>query len=61
MEGLIMKTKITKKVKQELKNILDNTGYWSNETREYIEQFDFISRNKLHSAAQVYNKYKYGL
>jgi len=56
-----MKTKITKKVKQELKNILDNTGYWSNETREYIEQFDFISRNKLHSAAQVYNKYKYGL
>jgi len=61
MEGLIMKTKITKKVKQELKNILDNTGYWSNETREYIEQFDFISRNKLHGAAQVYNKYKYGL
>lgn len=56
-----MKTKITKKVKQELKNILDNTGYWSNETREYIEQFDFISRNKLHGAAQVYNKYKYGL
>lgn len=56
-----MKSRITKQVKEELKGILDNTGYWSNETREYIEQFDYSSRRKLHSMAQSYDKYKMGL
>lgn len=56
-----MKSRITKKVQQELKSILDNTGYWSDETRKYIEQFDYISRNRLHSMAQAYDKYKMGL
>lgn len=56
-----MKTRITKQVKADLKQILDNTGYWSNETRKYIEQFDYISRNRLHSMAQAYDKYKMGL
>lgn len=55
------KTRITKQVKKELKQILDSSGYWSTETRKYIEQFDFITRNKLHSIAQVYDKYQYGL
>jgi NADH:ubiquinone oxidoreductase subunit E len=56
-----MKNRITKNVKDELKNILNNTGYWSNETREYIEQFNDTSRLKLHSMAQAYDKYKMGL
>ena len=56
-----MKTRITKQVKQELKIIIDNAGYWSSETREYIEQFNYVSAKKLHSIAQVYSKYQYGL
>lgn len=56
-----MKSRITKQVKSELKNILDNTGYWSEETRNFIEQFDYTTRQKLHSMAQVYDKYQYGL
>lgn len=52
-----MKSRITKQVKAELKQILDNTGYWSTETRNYIEQFDYTSRTKLHSMAQAYTKY----
>lgn len=61
MKGDIMKTKITKQVKQELKNILDTKGYWSNKTREYIEQFDFVTANKLHIMSQTYTKYGYGI
>ena len=56
-----MKITITKKVKQELKQILDNTGYWSEQTRDFISQFDYISTKKLHSISQVYDKYGYGL
>ena len=56
-----MQNKITKKVKQELKSILDQHGYWSSETRKFIEQFDYISAKKLHGIAHVYDKYQYGL
>lgn len=56
-----MKSKITKKVKQELKNLLDEKGYWSNEVREYTEQFEYNAAKKLHSMAQTYDKYNYGL
>ena len=56
-----MNNKITKKVKAELKEIVDRTGYWSAETREYIEQFPWCVAKKLHSIAHVYNKYGYGL
>lgn len=55
------KTRITKQVKAELKQLIDTTGYWSEETRNFLEQFDYISRTKLHSMAQVYDKYRYGL
>lgn len=56
-----MKTRITKQVKQELKSILDNNGYWNDITREFISQFDFVTASKLHQLAQVYSKYQYGL
>jgi len=56
-----MKNTITKKVKSELKIILDQYGYWSEETRKYIEQFEYIASRKLHNMAQCYDKYKYGL
>lgn len=57
----MLKSRITKQVKQELKNILDQYGYWSDETRNFLSQFDFTTRNKLHSISQVYTKYGYGL
>ena len=53
-----MKTKITKQVKQELKTLLDNHGYWSEEVRIYIEQFNYTTASKLHSKAQAYSKYR---
>lgn len=56
-----MKSRITKQVKKELKEILDQKGYWSDETRLYIEQFNSITQNKLHKIAQIYDKYNYGL
>jgi len=49
-----MKNRITKQVKADLKQILDNTGYWSEQTRQYIEQFDYTTRTKLHSMAHAY-------
>lgn len=57
----MLKSRITKQVKAELKKIIDDAGYWSNETREFLEQFDYISRTKLLTIAQVYDKYHYGL
>lgn len=56
-----MKVKITKKTKQELKKLIDQHGYWSDEVREYISQFHYPTAIKLQEKAQVYNKYKYGL
>ena len=56
-----MKNRITKNVKSELKNILDSTGYWSDETRNYIGQFEYTTARKLHQMAQVYIKYNEGL
>lgn len=53
-----MKIKITKKVKQELKSIIDNKGYWDNAVEEYISQFDFVSRSKLLTLASAYNSNK---
>lgn len=53
-----MKTRITKQVKQELKSIIDNIGYWSNELQQYVSKFDFVSRNKLLSLASAYNSNK---
>ncbi len=54
------KTRITKQVKQELKTLLNEKGYWSDEVREFIEQFEYITAKKLHSMAQVYDKYQEG-
>jgi len=56
-----MKKSITKKVISELKVILDQTGYWSNDTRNYIEQFTYLTATKLHTMAQAYTKYGYGM
>ena len=56
-----MKQNITKKALQELKTILDNTGYWSEQTRQFIEQFPYYQQQTLHQKAQVYCKYQYGL
>lgn len=56
-----MKKSITKKVVSELKVILDQTGYWSNETKDYIGQFTYLTASKLHAMAQAYAKYGYGM
>jgi hypothetical protein len=52
-----MKIRITKKIKGEIKELTIKYGYWSEEVRKYIEDFDFISRNKLHQLAQYIDKY----
>lgn len=54
-----MKIAITKKVKSELKSILDQYGYWSEQTREYIEQFDYISSQKLRGNRMLTGKQFY--
>ena len=56
-----MKNKVTKKVREELKKIIDQEGYWSEATRDYIAGFDYPARKVLHSLGQIYDKYKYGL
>lgn len=56
-----MRNRITKQVKEELKLLIDKTGYWSEQTREYISQFDYPSNRKLHTMAMTYEKYHYGL
>lgn len=55
-----MKNRITKQVKQELKELIDEKGYWSDEVREYIEQFEYYVAVKLHDMAIIYDKYKEG-
>lgn len=56
------KTRITKKVREDLKKLIDNHGYWSEEVKEYIEQFDYFSAGyKLNTKALTYWKYREGL
>lgn len=52
---------MTKKVKEEYKKILDIHGYWGNETLEFLQQFEYGTRKKLHGIGQAYCKYGYGL
>ena len=58
-----MKNRITKKVKEELKQIIDSEpeGYWSEKVKDYISQFTWITAQKLHEMAKMYSKYGYGL
>ena len=53
-----MKKRITQKVKNKIKHLIDNCkcGYWSDEVREYLEMFSYPSRLKLDSYAQAYWK-----
>ena len=48
---------ITRKVLQEFKTILDNTGYWSEQTRDFISQFPYHKQQILHQKAHAYTKY----
>ena len=50
------KQKLTKKVKDEFRIIIEKTGYWSEETRVFIEQFEYPARQKLHSLGQAISK-----
>jgi transcription antitermination factor NusA-like protein len=54
-----MKKNITKKVKQELKEIIDIKGYWSEDIKTFVSNFDHITRRKLLQIADVYEKYGY--
>ena len=55
-----MKYNITKQVKQEFKTLIDEKGYWSEEVREYIAQFEYTTAKKLHNMAHAYEKYNIG-
>ena len=57
----MLKTRITKQVKKDLKTILDQSGYWSTETENFISQFEYYTATKLHNMSQVYSKYGYGI
>lgn len=54
------KTRITKKVKAELKFLIDTKGYWSKEVREYIEQFYYYKARELHDMAHAYINHNEG-
>jgi hypothetical protein len=54
----MLKSKVTKKVKKELKEILNNAGYWSDETLKFMQQFDYVARKKLHDLSNVYNNHR---
>ena len=54
------KTCITKKVKAELKFLIDTKGYWSKEVREYIEQFHYYKTMELHDMAHAYINHNEG-
>ena len=47
-----MKNRITQKVKDELKSLVTIYGYWSNEVREYISNFEYSVALKLHDIAR---------
>ena len=50
-----MKNRITKQVKQELKSLIDTKGYWSEEVRDYLAQFDYYrTGERLHNMAHNY-------
>ena len=42
-----MKTRVTKKAKQELKQLIESKGYWSSEVKTYLSQYDYNSMTKL--------------
>jgi len=52
--------RITKKVKQELKTLINTKGYWSNEVKNYIAEFQYCDTIKLHNMALAYDKYREG-
>jgi len=54
-----MKKNITKKVKQELKEIVDSAGYWSEDIKTFVSNFDHITRRKILQIADVYDKSGY--
>ena len=44
--------RVTKKHIEELKNIIEQKGYWSDEVREYLGQFEYNAMNRLHDKAR---------
>jgi hypothetical protein len=57
----MLKQKITKQVKQELKSIIDNYSYWSKQLQEYMINFEYHVQLKLHNIGHYYYKTKEGL
>jgi len=57
MEDFIMQKNI-----KELKNIIEKSGYWSKETKDFLSQFDFAKSQKIHNktciliSEEYYNK-----
>ena len=48
-----MKTRVTQKAIKELANIIIKNGYWSNEVKEYLGQYDYNSMQKLNDKAKL--------
>lgn len=44
--------RVTKKHIEELKNIIKQKGYWSNEAKDYLGQFDYNAMIRLNDKAR---------
>ena len=44
--------RVTKKHIEELKNIIEQKGYWSDEVKEYLGQFEYNAMNRLNDKAR---------
>lgn len=46
-----MKKKITKEYRQHLEKLVRTKGYWSDEVFNYIQTFDYKTKEKAHNIA----------
>lgn len=48
---------VTKKHKEQLKILVKEKGYWSDEVEQFIKQWQcYTKQNQLHNLARIYEK-----
>lgn len=48
------RTRIYKKHVNELINLIDDFGYWSNEVKSYLSQYDYYTMTRIDIKAKAY-------
>lgn len=51
-----MKSRVLKKNIQELASIIITKGYWSNEVKEYLSNYEYSAMTKLNNKAKALAK-----